>query len=180
MAKHTTVKLIDDVDGSEAHETVFFGLDGKQYDIDLSAANAARLRKALEEFASAARRSGARAVLPVRTSVRTVAQRENAVAIREWATGQGMSVSARGRISAEIVQAYHLRDQAVTEPEPSPEPKSNVHELVFKPSAPAPLDLDKVMAWWRSNNPKSNAGRPTERIQRLYLAAHTPDAQAQA
>jgi Lsr2 len=39
VAKHVNVMLVDDLDGSAAQETVSFGLDGRQYDVDLSAAN---------------------------------------------------------------------------------------------------------------------------------------------
>jgi hypothetical protein len=43
VAKQTITKLIDDLDKGEADETVKFGLDGVQYEIDLSAKNAAKL-----------------------------------------------------------------------------------------------------------------------------------------
>ena len=41
MAKETVIKLVDDLDGGVAHETVWFGLDGQTYEIDLSSKNAA-------------------------------------------------------------------------------------------------------------------------------------------
>ena len=47
MAKKTTVMLVDDLDGSQAEEQVSFAVDGRSYEIDLSAANVARLRDAL-------------------------------------------------------------------------------------------------------------------------------------
>ena len=47
MAKETITRLIDDLDGGEAHETVTFGLDGWSYEIDLSTKNATKLRNAL-------------------------------------------------------------------------------------------------------------------------------------
>ena len=43
MAKTVIVKLVDDIDGSDADETVQFALDGKSYEVDLSTANASRL-----------------------------------------------------------------------------------------------------------------------------------------
>ena len=50
MAKQTITKLIDDLDGGEAHETVEFGLDGYSYEIDLSSKNAGKLRHALATY----------------------------------------------------------------------------------------------------------------------------------
>src|SRR5260370_7271645 len=47
MAQKVQVLLVDDLDGSEAAETVAFGLDGASYEIDLSTANAGKLRKDL-------------------------------------------------------------------------------------------------------------------------------------
>ncbi len=56
MAKKVEVTLIDDVDGSEAAETVRFVLDGVQYEIDLSAENAERLRRTVYSWVDAGRR----------------------------------------------------------------------------------------------------------------------------
>ncbi len=53
MAKETITRLIDDLDGGEADETVKFGLDGVQYEIDLSKDNAAKLREALQPYVKA-------------------------------------------------------------------------------------------------------------------------------
>ena len=50
MAKTVIVKLTDDIDGGDADETVHFALDGRSYEIDVNAANAARLRDALKPF----------------------------------------------------------------------------------------------------------------------------------
>ena len=47
MAQKVVVSLVDDLDSSEADETVEFGLDGATYEIDLSDANAATLRDRL-------------------------------------------------------------------------------------------------------------------------------------
>ena len=110
MAKQTTVTLIDDIDGSEADESVEFTIDGKSYEIDLSSANSARLRDALAPFIAAARRSGGRrsgsasaAPAPSRPST----DRELNQAIREWAVKEGMKISERGRIPSTVLEAYH-------------------------------------------------------------------------
>ena len=47
MAREVIEKLIDDLDGGEAAETVTFGLDGATYEIDLSKKSAAAFRKSL-------------------------------------------------------------------------------------------------------------------------------------
>lgn len=110
MAQIREVRLIDDLDGAAADETVEFGLDGKSFEIDLSKGNAGRLRDALAEFVAAARksggvrrRSGAVATAPRRPSI----DREQNQAIRDWARKRGMKVSDRGRIPAEVLEAYH-------------------------------------------------------------------------
>ncbi|KAA5837349.1 Lsr2 family protein [Saccharopolyspora hirsuta] len=110
MAQKVTVQLVDDVDGTPADTTVEFALDGVSYAIDLSADNAAKLRDSLASFVASARKTGGRkrtAQKPGKaSSTPTAADRERNQAIREWARNQGMQVSDRGRIPAEIVEAY--------------------------------------------------------------------------
>lgn len=60
MARNTAVKVLDDLTGDPAAETVGFGLDGIDYDIDLSFANADALRELLQRYADAGRRTGGR------------------------------------------------------------------------------------------------------------------------
>ena len=101
MAQRTRIDLIDDIDGTPAHETVTFALDGIGYEIDLSEKNATALRNAAAPFLAAGRRvSGTR-----RRVVRKGSDGE-ATAIRAWAVAQGLAVSSRGRVSAEIRKAY--------------------------------------------------------------------------
>ncbi len=66
MAKTVIVKLTDDIDGGDADETIHFALDGKSYEIDLSAANASKLRDAIKPYIEQGRGSGggSRARLP--------------------------------------------------------------------------------------------------------------------
>jgi hypothetical protein len=109
VAQKVTVQLVDDLDGSVAEETVEFGLDGISYQIDLSSVNAEKIRDLLEDYVAHARRSGPRR----RSSATTVRSRSAAVdreqnqAIREWARKRGLKVSERGRIAAEVLEAYH-------------------------------------------------------------------------
>ncbi|APB01142.1 histone-like nucleoid-structuring protein Lsr2 [Nocardia seriolae] len=108
MAKKVTVTLVDDYDGeSKADETVFFSIDGNDYEIDLSNKNAGKLRESLETWTEKARKVG-RSKRKVAAGGRTrpAVDREESTAIREWARAQGHQVSSRGRIPAEIVDAY--------------------------------------------------------------------------
>ena len=108
MATQTTVTLVDDLDGGQAHEQVEFAVDGRSYEIDLSAANSARLREALAPFVSAARRSeSARRRSGATPAPRPSTDREQNQAIREWAQRQGMKISERGRIPSNVLEAYH-------------------------------------------------------------------------
>ncbi|MFV2121950.1 histone-like nucleoid-structuring protein Lsr2, partial [Streptomyces sp. Act-28] len=60
MAQKVQVLLVDDLDGGEADETVTFALDGKTYEIDLTTANADKLRSLLEPYTKSGRRTGGR------------------------------------------------------------------------------------------------------------------------
>jgi hypothetical protein len=137
VAKETITKLIDDLDGGVAHETVTFGLDGTMYEIDLSTKHARKLRTDLAVYlehgsavvavpaARAARGGSARAgsgrtgsrrdgsgrVGLGRGSVRDAkgvpGDKDVNRAIREWAAGQGFAIAARGRIKQDLIDAYH-------------------------------------------------------------------------
>ncbi|KRE95591.1 hypothetical protein ASG76_08125 [Nocardioides sp. Soil774] len=105
MAQKVNIVLVDDLDGSEATETVSFGLDGASYEIDLNDANAAALRDAMSGYVGHARKvtgGGRRA----RKSSGSTSSASNTKDVREWAKAQGMEVSERGRISADVQQAY--------------------------------------------------------------------------
>lgn len=60
MAQKVVVELVDDLDGKPAEETVVFGLDGREYEIDLSVKNAEKMRKALSGYVEAGRKTGGR------------------------------------------------------------------------------------------------------------------------
>jgi hypothetical protein len=106
MAQKVNIILVDDIDGSEASETVTFGLDGSTYEIDLNDAHAAQLREALSGYVGHARKvTGARRGTR-RSSGSSGSTGGDTKAIREWARANGHEVSDRGRISAEIQEAY--------------------------------------------------------------------------
>lgn len=104
MAEKVQRVIIDDLDGSEADQTVTFGLDGVVYQIDLTDEHAESLRSHLTEFVDKARRVGGRKMAAKRIAE---IDGESASIIRQWARENGMDVPDRGRVSREIVQAYH-------------------------------------------------------------------------
>jgi hypothetical protein len=107
MAQRVNVILVDDLDGSDAVETVSFGLDGVDYEIDLSEAHASDLREALALYVGHARRSAGRRRGSVRRTRAGSAQGgASAAEIREWARENGWDVPERGRVSAEVREAY--------------------------------------------------------------------------
>lgn len=109
MAQKTVVELFDDLDGTDAAETVHFGLDNTQYEIDLSQDHADELRDFLAQYVGAARRvrkDGA-AVKPRKTHVRADAgDRKQKGAIRDWARANNFKVPDRGRLSREVLDAF--------------------------------------------------------------------------
>jgi hypothetical protein len=113
MARVTEVRLIDDIDGGEAEESIEFTLDGKAFEIDLNAKHAAELRDALAPFVGAARRAGGgSAVARPKSYARSGRSREETAAIREWASANGYEVAPRGRIPSAVIQAYENRGAA--------------------------------------------------------------------
>lgn len=104
MAQKVNIVLVDDLDGTEATETVSFALDGSSYEIDLNDANAAALREALGGYVGHARKVTGASRRGRKTS--TASSGSNTKDVREWAKAQGMDVSERGRISADVQQAY--------------------------------------------------------------------------
>lgn len=112
MAKRVIHELIDDINGQAADESITFGLDGVQYEIDLTSKNAAKLRDALAPFVAAGTKVGRGGF----TAARGRGGRGHAVArpdrevnqaIRDWAKSKKLDVSDRGRIKQEIVDRYH-------------------------------------------------------------------------
>jgi hypothetical protein len=108
MAKKVQVSLVDDIDGTNAVETVGFALDGTSYEIDLSKANARKLRDGLSNYVAHARRAGrVRASDGRRGRGSARSDREQTQAIREWARRNGHKVSDRGRVPATVLEAYN-------------------------------------------------------------------------
>jgi hypothetical protein len=112
MAQQTIVRLIDDIDGKPAKETVAFSLDGVAYEIDLNTKNADKLRRTftpyIEKARKAARRRSGRS--DQRMGGRPMHDRDRAVQIRMWAKRHGIDVNERGRIPSRVAEAYDSGD----------------------------------------------------------------------
>ena len=98
MAQKVSIVLVDDIDGTDAEETVSFALDGRDYEIDLNSKNVAKLRDALAPYVGHARRAGGRK--RGRTGGPSPAD------IRSWARENGFDVPDRGRVSQQVRDAY--------------------------------------------------------------------------
>jgi hypothetical protein len=113
MAQKVTVTLDDDLDGGPAAETLRFGFGGADYEIDLSAQNAAAFRQHLAPFVEHARAAGrAQPRRPARSAV----SRQRSGVIRAWAKDHGIAVSERGRIPATVVAQYQAADRDADTP----------------------------------------------------------------
>lgn len=112
MAQTTVITLIDDIDGSEASETLTFGLDSTTYEIDLNDAHAEDLREVLAPFVSVARKGSGGGARRSSTSGSSSRSRSRSAStpdpreVRAWAEANGIEVSPRGRIKADVLEQY--------------------------------------------------------------------------
>ena len=111
MAQIREVRLVDDLNGDEAAESVEFSIDGKAFEIDLSEEHAAQLRDAFAPYVTAGRRVGGAGRRQTTTAPRSSfgRSRQETHAIREWGSANGFQVSERGRIPSEVLEAYERR-----------------------------------------------------------------------
>jgi hypothetical protein len=108
MTTSKTGALVDDVDGSQAVETVDFGIDGVRYQIDLSAANATALRRVLAQWVDHGRKLSERQTRHLKRADpwrRHVSSGER-IAIREWCDDNGYSIGGRGPLPFHLVDAF--------------------------------------------------------------------------
>lgn len=122
MAQKVLVQLVDDLDGSEADQSVTFGLDGVSFEIDLTDAHAEELRASIDKFVQSGRRLGGRSTTVRRPSASRSSGKAVAApapaqpgsrnlpasqeTIRAWARSNGFTVGPRGRIAQAIVDAF--------------------------------------------------------------------------
>lgn len=144
MAQKVLVRLEDDIDGTEATETVAFGLDGTEYEIDLNKEHASSLREAYAPYVASARRVKAAAAAPARGGHR----RRNGInadgisteEVRAWAKQQGYKVQDRGRIPSAIIAEYKARKPAAASP---PVPAAAADPFAAAPQAEPEPPADK-------------------------------------
>lgn len=204
MAKQTVVTITDDIDGSAAEFQDFeFAVDGKHYEIDLSAANAAKLQEALAPYLAAARKLGKGNVtniaskrVPTGGTDKPKMDREQTKAIRDWANRNGITVADRGRIPNVVVEAYNSNGkidvEAVkyemnkTRPADAPPVEDD------QPDTPDPREEDggpryadshaqyveMVRAWWQSKgkqlNKSGNVPPPAYKQYTAETGWHSP------
>jgi hypothetical protein len=112
VAQKIQTLFIDDLDGGEAEGTVRFGLDGAEFEIDLSAAHAAAFRETMERYIEAGRKTGGQEKRSVRRGGRrSASDGPNPSEVREWAKAKGLAVNDRGRVPGELIVKF----QAATE-----------------------------------------------------------------
>ncbi|MGN8026567.1 histone-like nucleoid-structuring protein Lsr2 [Microbacterium sp. 22242] len=110
MARKIVHQLVDDIDGTVLEvgegETVHFSLDGSAFEIDLTGAHAAELREALAPYVSAGRRTQRTGNGRPAASAKRANRNPETASIRAWAGENGYKLSERGRIPAEVIDAY--------------------------------------------------------------------------
>lgn len=99
MAQKVNIVLVDDIDGTDATETVSFALDGREYEIDLSEKNAQKLRDSIAPYVGHARRGGG-------SRRRNRTGGPSPADIRAWARENGFDVPDRGRVASHVREAY--------------------------------------------------------------------------
>lgn len=104
MAKktETIVTMTDDIDGSTAAETVTFGYEGSNYEIDLSKANVKAFERAMSLYVGHARKVRSTR----KASTGRGGSKHDLSVVREWAKANGYEVSDRGRVAAAVLDAY--------------------------------------------------------------------------
>jgi len=103
LSRKTIVEFIDDLDGSHAHSTVRFGLEGQVYEIDLSEKNLTALQNFLQPYIDAARKVRDGVVEPDLKRVETDVDPR---AVRQWARARGIEIPSRARIPQEIIDQF--------------------------------------------------------------------------
>ncbi|MDQ4213799.1 Lsr2 family protein [Microbacterium capsulatum] len=110
MARKIVHQLVDDIDGSVLEigegETVHFSLDGSAFEIDLTSAHAAELRAALAPYISSGRRTQRAIAGRAAPAAKRPNRNPETASIRAWAGTNGYKLSERGRIPAEVIEAY--------------------------------------------------------------------------
>lgn len=111
MAKKVYVQLVDDIDDKpidSGGEHITFSVNGASYEIDLSDKNAKEFHRKLDYYIEHSARVGGKRTKKSPSSAGVGSKRDanQTKAIREWAKSNGYAISARGRIPADVEQAF--------------------------------------------------------------------------
>lgn len=119
MVRTTIIQLTDDIDGSEADQTVDFSYKGRAYSLDLNHKNASELDDALAPYIAAAEKAGGVQPRAGDRSSRSGGSRPRSSgggttsgpeprAVRVWpgAEANGVQVPGHGRIPASVIEQY--------------------------------------------------------------------------
>jgi hypothetical protein len=106
MAKKTTVVLVDDLNGEPADTTLRFGVDSREYELDLTDKNAQELRAVFGRYITAARKVSSGRRRNTAVAGKAAFSEVDPAAVRAWAKGNDIAVSPRGRLKADVVEAY--------------------------------------------------------------------------
>lgn len=107
--EHTSVELVDDIDGSPATTTIEFSVGGKNYSIDLSDQHADEFNKALAPYIEHARHAPTnkrKARKSRSSSEASRIKRQKSAQIRAWALEKGITVAKRGMLNQSVIDAY--------------------------------------------------------------------------
>jgi len=112
MAQRVVVQLDCDMDNKSGAdvETVTFGFQGTNYELELCAKHRKNLETALSDLVGSARRVSGTRRSPSKARQPRASQREENAEIRAWATTHGLKVSERGRIAADVIEQFNARE----------------------------------------------------------------------
>ena len=91
------VGMMDETDGSQADEIVHFGLDGAEFELNLSEAHAEELRRVLEPYIKAGRKTGSM------RNGRAATNKDQAEPVVDGAKQHSMKVSDSGQFQRQII-----------------------------------------------------------------------------
>ena len=91
------VRMMDETDGSQADEIVHFGLDGAEFELNLSKAHAEKLRRVLEPYIKAGRKTGSK------RNGRAATNKDQAEPVLDGAKQHSMKVSDSGQVQRQII-----------------------------------------------------------------------------
>ena len=176
MAEKIVVRWVDDLTGEEVPDTdiqtVRFGLDGAEYEIDLGPENAERLRSTLAEFAAAARKAQSRRrSRTARTQTEPVPRSADSTGARAWLKAHGYEVADRGRIPQDLLDVWRQNkdkpqtDEAGDDPQTGNDTAAEADELDTSDAA--------VLAWHEAKGYKVPAsGKVNGLMRHRYLKEH--------